>query len=158
MGSHTQLLSKLFAQHKAYGDNCTANSRLESAAAMYNVPSNCTIATTKSSGDFTSHDLYIESLEKSLALAHNYVINTPTMAPALTPVIDPMTTLRLNMEAQCKQFKLLLKQNLDLVTAFAKASASTNPGSGPTPKLRRTGHARSWEYLRECPTCKKMCT
>ena len=62
------------------------------------------------------------------------------------------------MEAQHKQFDLLLKQNLDLVTSFAKASASTNPGSGATPKPRRTSCERLQAHLKECPNCKKMCT
>ena len=86
---------------------------------MYNLPSNRAIATTKSSGDFTSCDLYIKSLEESLALACNYMTNAPTTAPAPTPVVDPMAILRLDMEAQRKQFKLLLKQNLDLLPTFA---------------------------------------
>jgi hypothetical protein len=84
--------------------------------------------------------------------------NTPMPAPAPTPVIDPMPTLLLDMDAQCKQFELLLKQNLDLVAAFAKASASSNPGSGATPKQRHTGCKRLQAHLKECPTCKKMCT
>jgi hypothetical protein len=46
--------SKLFAQHKAYGNVHTTNSGFESTATMYDFPSNRTIATTKSSGDFTS--------------------------------------------------------------------------------------------------------
>jgi hypothetical protein len=71
---------------------------------MYDLPSNHTIATTKSSSDFTSRDLYIESLKESLALAHDYLTNVPTTAPAPTPVVDPMATLHLDMEAQCKQF------------------------------------------------------
>jgi hypothetical protein len=56
------------------------------------------------------------------------------MAPAPTPVVDPMATLRLDMDAQCKQFELLLKKNSDIVATFAKASVSTNPGSCATPK------------------------
>ncbi len=111
--------SKLFEKRKAYGNDRTVNSGFESAAAMYDIPSDRTIATTKSSSDFTSRDLYIKSLNESLALARNYVTNVPTMAPAPTPVVNPMTTLRLDMEAQCKQFKLLLKQNLDLLPTFA---------------------------------------
>jgi hypothetical protein len=75
--------SKLFAQRKAYGDNRAANSGFKSTAAMYYVPSNRTISMTKSSGDFTSRDLYIESLKESLALARDYMTNAPTMAPAL---------------------------------------------------------------------------
>jgi hypothetical protein len=149
--------SKLFTQCKAYGNNCTANSGFESAATMYDV-SNHTIATTKSSGDFTSRDLYIESLKESLALVRNYVTNAPTMTPAPILVVNPMATLHLDMEAQCKRFKLLLKQNLDLLTAFAKASVTTNPGSGTTPKPRCTSCKRLQTHLKECPNCKKMCT
>jgi hypothetical protein len=123
---------------------------------MYNVPSDCTIVMTKSSGDFTSCDLYIASLEESLALACNYVANAPTMALAPTPVVDPMATLHLKIEAQRKQFDLILKQNLDLVAAFAKASATTGLSSGTTPKSRHTGRKRSRAQLKECPSCKKI--
>ncbi len=56
--------SKLFAQGKAYGDNRTANSGFKSAATMYDIPSDRTIVMTKISGNFTSRDLYIESLEE----------------------------------------------------------------------------------------------
>jgi hypothetical protein len=151
-------LSKLFLQHKAYSDNPTANSGFKSAAIMYDVPSDRTIPMTKSSSDFTSRDLYIKSLEESLALTCDYVTNAFMTAPSPTPVVDLMATLRLDMEAQCKQFKLLLKQNSDLVTAFAKASVTTNPGSGTTPKPRRTGRKCSRANLKEYPNCKKMCT
>jgi hypothetical protein len=150
--------SKLFAQHKAYGNNRAAYSRFEYAAAMYDVPSDRTIVTTESSGNFTSRDLYIKSLEESLALARNYVTNAPTTTPAPAPVVDPMDTLHLKMETLCKQFDLLLKKNLDLVATFAKASATTNPGSGTTSKSRRTSRKHSRAQLKECPNCKKMCT
>ncbi len=150
--------SKLFAQCKAYGNGRAANSGFESAATMFDIPSNCTFATSKSNGDVTSCDLYIESLKESLALSRDYMTNTPTMAPAPTPAINPMTTLHLDMDTQQKQFELLLKQNLDLVVAFAKASASTNPGSGATPKPRCTGCKHSRAHLKECPNCKEMCT
>jgi hypothetical protein len=106
--------SKLFAQYKAYGDDRTANSGSESAATMFDIPSGCTFVTFKSNGDFTSRDLYIKSLEESLALARNYMTNAPMTTPAPTPVVNPLTSLRLDMGAQCKQFELLLKQNLDL--------------------------------------------
>jgi hypothetical protein len=145
--------SKLFTQRTEYGNGRATNSRFKSTAAMYDVPSNRTIASTKSSGDFTSGDFYIKNLKESLALACNYMTNTPMMAPAPTPVIDPMATLCLDMEAQCNQFELLLKQNLDLVTAFVKASATTNPGSGTTPKPRRTGCECLQAHLKECPKC-----
>ncbi len=69
-----------------------------------------------------------------------------------------MATLHLEMEAQHKLFDLLLKQNLDLVAAFTIVSATTNLGSGTTPKMRRTGQEHFWAQLKECPNCKKMCT
>jgi hypothetical protein len=150
--------SKLFAQCKAYGNDCTANSRFKSAATMFDLPSNHTFALSKSNGNCTTRDLYTESLKESLALAHDYMINTPTPAPASTPIIDPLVNLCLELDAQRKQFKLLLKQNLDLVTAFAQTNARPNPGSSATPKPRRTGHEHSRTHLKECPNCKKMCT
>jgi hypothetical protein len=141
--------SKLFVQRKAYSND---------AAAMYEVPPDCTIAMTKSSSDFSSRDLYIESIKESLALARYYMANSPATAPTPTPVVDPMATPHLDMDTQCKQLKLLLKQNSDLVAEFAKASAGTNPGSGATPKPRCTGCKRLQAHLKECPSCKKMCT
>jgi hypothetical protein len=150
--------SKLFAQCKAYGDNRAANSGFESAATMFDVPSNRTFAMSKSNSDCTTRDLYIKSLKESLALARDYVTNAPTPAPASTPIIDPLATLRLELDAQRKQFKLLLKQNLDLVPAFAQTNAHPNPGSSATPKPRCTGCKHSQTHLKECPNCKKMCT
>jgi hypothetical protein len=150
--------SKLFVQRKAYGNDRTANSGFESAATMFDIPSDRTFAMSKSNGDCTTRDLYIKSLEESLALARDYVTNAPTLAPASTPIIDPLATLHLELDAQCKQFELLLKQNLDLVTAFAQTNASPSPGSSATPKPWHTGHERLWTHLKECPNCKKMCT
>jgi hypothetical protein len=150
--------SKLFAQRKAYGDNRAANSGFESTTTMFDVPSDCTFAMSKSNGDFTARDLYIESLDESLALARDYVTNAPTPAPASTTIVVSLATLHLEMNAQCKQFELLLKQNSDFVTAFGQTNAHPNPGSSATPKPRRTGREHLWTHLKECPNCKKMCT
>jgi hypothetical protein len=150
--------SNLFAQCKAYGNDRAANSGFEIAATIFDIPSGHTFATSKSNGNSSACDLYIESLKESLALAREYMTNASITAPAPTPVIDPMTTLRLDMDAQRKQFKLLLRQNLDLVAGFVKTSASPNPSSGATPKPRRTGCKWSWAHLKECPNCKQMCT
>jgi hypothetical protein len=147
--------SKLFAQFKAYDNDRTANSGLESAAAMFNVPSDCTFAMSKSNSNCTTHDLYIKSLKESLALAHDYVTNAPTPAPASTPIVDPLATLRLELDTQRKQFELLLKQNLDLVTAFAQMNTRPNPGSSATPKPRRTGCECLRTHLKEAPTARR---
>jgi hypothetical protein len=150
--------SKLFAQRKAYGNNRAANSKFKSTATMFVIPSDRTSVISKSNGDCTTRDLYIESLKESLALARDYVTNAPTPAPASTPIVDPLATLCLELDAQHKQFKLLLKQNLDLVTIFVQTNARPNPGSSATPKPRRTGCKRLQTHLKECPSCKKMCT
>jgi hypothetical protein len=101
--------AKLFAQLKANGNDRAVNSGFESTATMFDIASNRTFMTSKSNGDFTARGLNIKSLKESLALASNYMTNAPTTAPALTLVVDPLTILRLEMDAQCKQFKLLLK-------------------------------------------------
>ncbi len=74
--------SKLFAQRKVYGNNRAANSIFESAATMFDVPSDRTFVTSKSNGNFTTRNLYIKSLEESLALARNYMTNAGLMWPS----------------------------------------------------------------------------
>jgi hypothetical protein len=62
---HTlQFFTKLFAQRKAYGDNRAANSGFDSAAHINNIPTNRSLVSTPS--DFTTRDLYVESLEVHL--------------------------------------------------------------------------------------------
>jgi hypothetical protein len=150
--------SKLFAQCKPCGNDRAADRGFKSAATMFDVPSDRTFAMSKSNSNFTALDLYIESLEESLALARDYITNAPTPAPASTPIADPLASLCLEMDTQCKQFELLLKQNLDLVAAFVQTNARPNPSSSATPKPRRTGRKHSRTHLKECPNCKKMCT
>jgi hypothetical protein len=85
---------------QVYGNNRIVNSRFESTVTMFNVPSDHTFAMSKSNGNFTARDLYIKSLKESLALAHDYVTNASTPAPASTPIVDPLATLLLEMGAQ----------------------------------------------------------
>jgi hypothetical protein len=55
---HTlQFLTNLFAQGKAYRDNCAANSSLDSAAHINNIPTKCSLISTSS--DITTRDIYI---------------------------------------------------------------------------------------------------
>jgi hypothetical protein len=58
----------LFSLRKAYGNNKAANSGFESAAHIRDHSSACSIITANTESDFT-RDLYIESLEESLAAA-----------------------------------------------------------------------------------------
>jgi hypothetical protein len=115
-----QHFMQLYAQQKAYGDNRAANSRFNSMANIYDVPSNRTMAST-APGEITTCDLYIKSLEELLAAACEYVTKVPN-----TPIApDPMAMLRAELEAQRKQFKLIMKQNSDLLTNMAQTAAAT---------------------------------
>ncbi len=67
--------------------------------------------TTAISGEFTSRDLNIESLEESLVIARENVATAPEMMPAMAPAANPFTTMCAEMDAQRKQFKIQLKQN-----------------------------------------------
>jgi hypothetical protein len=109
-----QRFTQLYGQQKAYGDNCAANSGFDSMANIYDVPFNQTMASTAPS-KITTRDLYIESLEESLTAAREYVTKVPN-----TPIApDPMPILRAELDAQQKQFELIMKQNLDLLTNMA---------------------------------------
>ena len=69
-----QFFTNLYAQRKAYGNNRAANSGFDSAALIHEYPpdqSKRTIASTTS--DITMRDLYIESLEESLAVTCEYI-------------------------------------------------------------------------------------
>jgi hypothetical protein len=77
---HTlQYFTELFAQRKAYEDDCAANSSFDSAAHINNAQTDCSIVSTTS--DITTHNLYIESLEESLMAAQEYVAKERTPAP-----------------------------------------------------------------------------
>ena len=65
--------------------------------------------------------------------------------------------MKVEMEAQRKQFEALMKQNSDLVTALAKTNTvapSTNTAQ-TTPRSERQ-RTRDSTGMTECPNCKKM--
>ncbi len=123
-----QHFTQLYAQQKAYGDDRVANSGFDSMANIYDVLSNLTMASTAPSKMIT-HDLYIENLEELLAVACKYVTKVPN-----TPIApDPMAMLHAELNAQQKQFELIMKQNLDLLTNMAQnggGNGSGGSGSG----------------------------
>jgi hypothetical protein len=74
----------------------------------------------------TTHDLYIESLEELLMAAREYVTKVPN-----TPIaLDPMAMLHAELDAQRKQFELIMKQNLDLLTNMAQNGGGNGSGGG----------------------------
>jgi hypothetical protein len=116
---HTlQFFTKLVAHCKIYGDDHAANSSFNSVAHMNDIPTNCSLVSTSS--DFTTCNLYIESLKESLAAAREYVAKEH--APTLDEP-DPAALLRMELDTQCKQFDLIMKQNSALLAAMAKRNS-----------------------------------
>jgi hypothetical protein len=123
---HTlQFFTKLFAQRKAYGDGHAANSGFDSAAHINDIPTNRSFVSTSS--DFTTRDLYIESLKESLAAAQEYVAKEHAPTPNKP---DPVELLCMELDAQCKQFDLIMKQNSALLVAMAKENSGNGGGGG----------------------------
>ncbi len=119
---HTlQFFTKLFAQHKAYGDDCTANSGFDSVAHINDIPTNHSLVSTSSA--FATRDLYIESLKESLAAAREYVAKERAPTP---DKLDPADLLLMELDAQCKQFDLIINQNFALLAAMAKGNSGGN--------------------------------
>ena len=76
--------------------------------------------------EITTRDLYIESLEELLTAAREYVTKVPN-----TPIApDPMAMLCAELDAQQKQFKLIMKQNSDLLTNMAQNGGGSDSGGG----------------------------
>jgi hypothetical protein len=120
-----QHFTQLYVQQKVYGDDRAANSGFNSMANIYNVPSNQSMASTAPSKK-TTRALYIESLEEPLVTAREYVTKVPN-----TPIApDPMAMLRAELDAQQKQFELIMKQNLDLLTNVAQNGGGNGDGGG----------------------------
>jgi hypothetical protein len=102
----------LYTLRKAYGNDRAANSGFESAAHTGENSSGHSVITTES--DLT-RDLYDKSLEESLAAARKYVEKA-----APPPANEQLALLRNNLDAQCKQFKLVMEQNSKLLVALSK--------------------------------------
>jgi hypothetical protein len=155
---HTlQYFTKLFAQRKAYREDCAANGVFDSAVHINIIPTNCSVVSTSS--DITTCNLHIESLKESLAAAWECVANerTPTLDKP-----DPAALLCTKLDAQCKQFDLITKQNSALLVAMAKgngggggggrSSGGSIGGGGGGGGNRRHDHGNK----AVCPDCNKM--
>ncbi len=113
----------------------------------------------------TTRDLYIESLEELPAAARKYVTNVPN-----TPIApDPMAMLCAELDAQQKQFELIMKQNLDLLTNMAQNGGGNGSGGGNgggggsgdnegggSGGRRRQGGGQQNKDAKICPHCGKM--
>jgi hypothetical protein len=154
---HTlQFFTKCFAQCKAYGDDRAANSNLDSAAHINGIPTNCSIVSTSS--NFTTHDLYIESLKESLVAAWEYVAKERAPTP---DKLDPSNLLPIELVAQQKQFDLIIQQNSALLAAMAKRNGGGGGGGGGG-SSRGGGGGSGGNKLHDpgtktiCPNCNKL--
>ncbi len=75
----------LFSLCKAYSNNKAANSGIESAAHVRDHSSACSVITANIKSDFTC-DLYIESLEETLAAAREHCTTDATTRSPVPPV------------------------------------------------------------------------
>ena len=91
--------TELFSLRKAYGDDRAANSGFESAAHVRDHSSACSIITANTKSDLM-RDLYIESLEESLAAAREqYALDAATRTP-IPPAFNPLTLLQTELAEQ----------------------------------------------------------
>ncbi len=120
-----QHFTQLYTQQKAYGDDRAANSGFDSMVNIYDVPPDQSMASIAPS-KITTCNLYIKSLEESLVVAREYI----TKVPDIPNVPDSMAVLCAKLDAQRKQFELVMKQNLDLLTNMARNSGGGGGGGG----------------------------
>ncbi len=85
--------NKLFTQQKTYGDDCASNSGFDSEGHINNILPNCCLVST--SKDFTTRNLYIESLKELLAAAWEYVAEGRNHTPDKP---DPTDLLHMELE------------------------------------------------------------
>jgi hypothetical protein len=123
------------------------------------------LSLVSTSSDFTTRNLYIESLEESLAAVREYV--TKERAPTLDKP-DPANLPCIELDTQQKQFELIMQQNSTLLAAMAKGNGgggssgggssggsgggSGHGGSGGSGGNKR--HDRGTKAI--CPNCNKL--
>jgi hypothetical protein len=145
--------TKLFSLRKAYGDDKAANSGFESTAHVRDHSSTCSVTTANTESDFT-RDLYIESLEESLAAAReHFASDTTTKRTPVPPIVDPITLLQTELAEQRKQIS-------ELIATLSKGGGGDSGGKGKG-KGRGGGggnsdqHKTPWKEKKLCPNCNK---
>jgi hypothetical protein len=119
----------LFTLCKAYSNDKAANSGFESAAHVRDYSSAHSITTANTESDFT-RDLYIKSLEESLAAAQEYCTSDATTRTPIPPAFNPLTRLQTKLAEQCKQILEVMAQNASLTAALSKGGGGGDGGSG----------------------------
>jgi hypothetical protein len=129
--------TELVSLRKAYDNDRAANSGFESAAHFRNHSSARSIITANTESDLT-RNLYIESLEESLAAAQEQYTSDATTRTPVPPAFDTITLLQTEVAEQRKQVSDVMAHNANslrhsprvVVTttaaaAKAKAAAAT---------------------------------
>jgi hypothetical protein len=89
----------LYTLRKAYGNNRAANSGFKSAAHVQENSLGHSVISTESN---LTRNLYVKSLEESLAAACKYVAKVTAAGAAPPPANEQLTLLCNNLDAQCK--------------------------------------------------------
>jgi hypothetical protein len=150
---------ELFSLRKAYGDDRAANSGFESAAHVRDHSSACSIITANTESDLT-RDLYIKSLEESLAAAwEQYALDATTRTP-IPPAFDPLTLLQTELAEQGKQVSEVMAQNAKLIATLSKGGGGDGGGGGGSKGKGGGGnngdrHKTPWKEKKLCPNCNK---
>ncbi len=129
-----------------------ANSSYDSAVHINNIPTNCSLVSTSS--DITTRNLYIESIEELLVAAQEYVAKERAPTPDKP---DPAALLCTELDAQCKQFDLIMKQNSTFLVAMAKDNGGGGSGGGGGGSGGGGGNRCQYHGTKAmCPNCNKL--
>jgi len=121
--------TELLSLRKAYGDDRAANSGFESAAHIRDHSSVHSIITATTESDLT-RDLYIESLEESLAAAREQYASDATTRTPIPPAFNPLTLLQTELAEQRKQVSDVMAQNAKLIATLSKSGGGDSGGGG----------------------------
>ena len=152
--------TELFSLRKAYGDDRAANSGFESAAHIHDHSSVHSIITATTESDLT-RNLYIESLEESLAAAWEQYALDATMRTPVPPAFDPLTLLQTEVAEQRKQVSDVMAQNAKLIATLFKGGGGDGGGGGGSGKGKDNNgdnsnrHKTPWKEKKLCPNCNK---
>jgi hypothetical protein len=144
----------LFSLHKTYGDNKAANSGFESAAHVRDHSSACSGITAITESDFT-RNLYIESLEESLAVAQEHCATDATTRYPVPPVFDPLMLLQTKITEQRKQVAEVMAQNAKLMAALSKGGGGGNGGDASSGGDNDGWHKTHGKRKNSAPTARR---
>jgi hypothetical protein len=149
--------TELFYLRKAYGNDRAANSRFKSAAHIHDHTSAHSILTDNTESKLT-RNLYIKSLEDSLAAAREKYALYATMRTPVPPTFDPLTLLQEALAEQRNQVSDIMAQNAKLIATLSKGGGGDNDGSGigkGNNGNNSSRHKTPWKDKKLCPNCNK---